>query len=113
MAAGQWVSRVNIGIASDTKSRSISFARDHSRSLFTNLAHPDAVMARSEFVGAVNFGVAGETEKSRVRSAIDGGRVSLAETAGSAAETINNSGTVNSHGRVLIEKHALSPAKKA
>lgn len=103
MATGKWVSGVNIGIARDTERSSISLTHDRSGSLFTNLAHPDAVVARSELISAVNFGVAIEAEKSRVGSTVDCRSGSLArvawfrDNAPSATETLYNTRTLNSH----------------
>lgn len=103
MATGEWVSGVNIGVAGDTESRSIGLAHDDGRSLFTDLAHPDALVTRGELISAVNFGVAVEAEKSRVRSAVNGGRASLArvawfsDDAPSATETLYKSFTLNPH----------------
>lgn len=105
VAASQWVSRVNIGIAGDTESSSVGLAHDDGRGLFTNLAHPDALVAGSEFISAVNFGVAVETEESRVGSAVDGGCGGLAgvawfsDHAPASSEALDNIWSqVKSHG---------------
>ena len=71
VTARQRVSRMDIGVAGDAESSSISLASNGSWSLFTDLANPHTLVAGSQLIGTMNLRVAGEAEESRVGAAKD------------------------------------------
>lgn len=76
VAAGEWVGRVDVTVASHAESGGVSLAGDVSRGLLADLADPDARVAGSELVGGMDLGVAAEAEEGGVGAAeeVSGGR---------------------------------------
>ncbi|KAF1871202.1 hypothetical protein Lal_00019994 [Lupinus albus] len=73
MASGEWISSVDVAVASEAERSSISLACDVSRSLFANITESDTWMTGGELVGGVDIGVACGAEEGGVRAAIEGG----------------------------------------
>lgn len=84
VAAGEGIGGVDVGVARHAEGGGVGSARDTSRSLLADLAHPDALVARSQLVGAVDLGVATHAEEGRVGSAEELSRGSLARVTGSS-----------------------------
>ncbi|KAL4339737.1 hypothetical protein GQ457_08G004370 [Hibiscus cannabinus] len=73
VSASEWVSRVDVSVASDAENGCVGLAGDVSRRLFAHFTDQNPSMARGELVGGVDFGITAGAEKGRVRPAKERG----------------------------------------
>ena len=78
MTAGEWVGGVDVTVACDAESGSVSLAGDMGRGLLANFADPDAGVTRSDLVNGMDLGVAAYAEEGGVGAAKEGGGSRLA-----------------------------------